>query len=259
MITQPVKDESHAPLSFLEFLDGRKLAYRLSEGRLPGVVFLSGFRSDMGGAKATALAEFCRQEGIRCLRFDYMGHGQSSGDFMQGTIGGWKQDVIDMLEYVAPGPNVLVGSSMGAWLALLAALARPESVAGLVGLASAPDFTERLIWDKLDAGQRIRLEEEGVFYAPSCYGEEPYPITRHLIEDGRKYLLLDKDIPIAAPVRLVHGTCDADVPWQMSMQLMERIKSPDISLEMVKDGDHRLSYPSHLALMCRTVEEVLGL
>jgi len=252
MNTHPVKNES-APPSFIDFPDGRRLAYHLSEGKLPGVVFMGGFKSDMAGVKATALETFCRKEGRRFLRFDYSGHGRSSGDFRQNTIGSWKQDALDMIDQVAMGRNILVGSSMGAWIVLLVARERPQGIAGLIGIASAADFTERLIWQKLDDAQKKQLEEEGVIYLPSCAGQEPYPITSRLIKDGRQHLLLDKKIAIHAPVRLIHGDKDEDVPWQMSVALMDCIVSPDISLELVKDGDHRLSQPEHLEILCRTI------
>jgi len=257
MITQPVKVESAAPVSFLALQDGRKLAYRLSEGTLPGVLFLGGFRSDMNGAKALSIEAYYRETGRRCVCFDYSGHGQSSGKFIEGTIGAWKRDVIDILDHVATGANILVGSSLGAWLMLLATPERYEQVFGMVGIASAPDFTEALIWSQFTATQKKELVQRGIVYIPACEGEAPFPITRALIEEGRNHLVLERDMALSFPVRLIHGTKDQDVPWQMSMKLMERIKSPNISLELVKDGDHRLSYPAHLALIVRTVEEVL--
>jgi len=257
MNTEPVKDEYTRP-SFIDLLGGRRLAYHLSEGSLPGVVFMGGFKSDMTGTKATALEAFCRKAGRRFLRFDYTGHGRSSGHFRQGTIGSWKQDALDMLDRVATGKNILVGSSMGAWIMFLVARERPENIAGLIGIASAADFTERLIWQKLDETQKKKLEEERVIYIPSCNWEDPYPITYNLIENARQHLLLDSKTKIDVPVRLIHGNRDEDVPWQMSVTLMDSITSPDISLEVVKGGDHRLSQPEHLELMCRTVEELLS-
>lgn len=257
MITQAVKLE-YAPVSFLEPESGRRLAYALTEGDGPSIVFLGGFRSDMTGTKATAFEDFCGKEGRRFLRCDYTGHGQSSGDFRQGTIGRWKRDALDILNGLTEGPVILVGSSMGAWIALLAALENPEKVAGLVGIASAPDFTERLVWDKLTFRQKKKLMDSGSFELPDCYGGAPYPITRGLIEDGRQHLLLGSDHELPIPVRLLHGTEDQDVPWRTSFELMERLKSPDISLELVKDGDHRLSYPGHLAALFRALDEVLS-
>jgi pimeloyl-ACP methyl ester carboxylesterase len=258
MNTQHVKTESLEP-SFINFPDGRRIAYVLSEGNLPGVVFLGGFKSDMTGTKATTLEAFCRKAGRRFLRFDYTGHGKSSGDFMHGTIGQWKQDTLDVLDKLATGKNILVGSSMGAWIMLLAAIERPEKVAGIVGIASAPDFTERLIWEKLDALKKKELETNGAFYVPDCYGGDPYPITKSLIEDGRRHLLLDGKINLNVPVRLFHGKEDRDVPWQMSVKLMEAITSPNISLELIKGGDHRLSQPAQLEMVCKAVAHNLAL
>jgi pimeloyl-ACP methyl ester carboxylesterase len=256
MITKPVKDEL-AKTSYLELPKGRRLAYVLTEGREPGIVFLGGFRSDMNGAKATAIEAFCRQEGRRCLRFDYTGHGQSSGLFRESTLSHWKRDSLDIVSALTLKPSILVGSSMGAWLALLVALAKPAKVAGLVGIASAVDFTELLVWDKFTPEQKKEMKEEGGLLIPDCYGGEPYPITYKLIKDGRKHLLLGDVLDIRVPVRLIHGTEDKDVPWRMSHELMEHIASPDISLELIKGGDHRLSQPAQLTAITRAIGELL--
>jgi len=244
--------------SFLSLPGDRHLAYHLTEGALPGVIFMGGFKSDMNGAKAMALEAFCKARGQRFLRFDYTGHGESSGDFTKGSIGAWRQDALDIFDHFAAEKNILVGSSMGAWLMLLVALERPEKIAGLVGIASAPDFTEKLVWEAFTPAQQKQLIEEGQVLIPDCCGSAPYPITRELIEDGRKHLLLDKDIPIAVPVRLIHGTKDADVPWQISVTLMERLASNDISLKLIKNGDHRLSQPEQLNGICEVVERLLS-
>lgn len=258
MITQPVKNEL-AKTAFLDLPQGRRLAYALTEGKEPGVVFLGGFKSDMSGSKAKAIEEFCREDGRRCLRFDYTGHGLSSGKFHDGTIGQWKQDSLDVIEKLTQGPSVLVGSSMGAWIMLLVSLKKPEKVAGLVGIASAPDFTERLVWDAITPEQKKQMKEEGGILVPDCYGGEPYPLTYKLIKDGRKHLLFGDVLDIRVPVRLIHGTEDKDVPWRMSHELMEHIASPDISLELIKGGDHRLSQPAQLATIIRSVEELFSL
>jgi pimeloyl-ACP methyl ester carboxylesterase len=257
MIASSVKIHSTALPSFLQLPDGRRLAYRLTPGALPGVLFLGGFRSDMTGAKATAVEEFCRQEGRRCVRFDYTGHGLSSGNFMGGTIGAWKNDVLAILDHVATGANILIGSSMGGWLMLLATMERYEQVVGMIGIASAPDFTESLIWQPASKELKKELMEKGVIYAPSCNGEAPYPITRTLIQEAPQHLVLGRNIPLGMPIRLIHGTHDQDVPWQMSVKLLDHLKSPDISLELVKEGDHRLSFPAHLALLYRTLDEMI--
>ena len=246
---QTVKNESAIIPSFIEFSSGKRLAYHLSEGKSPGVVFFGGFRSDMTGAKALALEALCKADGRRFLRFDYSGHGQSSGDFTEGTIGEWKQDALDILDHIAPGENILVGSSMGGWIMLLAALARPDRVRGLVGIASAPDFTEMLLWGSATEAQKKQLRVEGLIHVPSCYGQEPYPISYRLIEEGRSHLLLNGDIPLTCPVRLLHGTGDEDVPYRVSEQLMQRLAATDVTLTLVKGGGHRLSEPAELAMI----------
>jgi pimeloyl-ACP methyl ester carboxylesterase len=243
--------------SFLTLPAGRRLAYHLTEGKKPTVLFMGGFKSDMTGSKATALEAFCKARGQCFIRFDYSGHGQSSGEFRAGTIGAWKEDALAIFDALAGDRVILAGSSMGAWIALLIARERQAHVAGLIGIASAPDFTERLIWQKLTLDQQKQLMEEGVFYAPSCYGEDPYPITRTLIDEARHHLLLDGAINLSIPVRLLHGTKDEDVPWQHAVTLMEKLSSGDVHLQLIKDGNHRLSEPAQLALLCRAVEELL--
>ncbi|MBI1236941.1 MAG: alpha/beta fold hydrolase [Alphaproteobacteria bacterium] len=253
-----VKNESEAPPSFLALPDGRRIAYHLTEGALPGVIFMGGFKSDMTGAKALALEAFCKRRGQRFLRFDYTGHGRSSGDFRDGTIGGWRQDALDVIDQLGASHNILVGSSMGGWLMLLAALARPGKLAGLVGIASAPDFTEKLIWEQFSPQQKQVLAEKGEVLLPSCYGEEPYPITRRLIEEGRRHLLLGAPVAIALPVRLIHGMRDEDVPWEFSSRLAETLQTDDVELCFIKDGGHRLSDEKHLDILKKTVEELLA-
>lgn len=242
---------------FLSLNDGRKLAYNISEGALPGVVFCGGFKSDMTGSKALMLESYCQKRGQRFVRFDYTGHGQSSGKFEDGTIGAWKNDALTILDQVAPGENVIVGSSMGGWIMLLVALARKHRIKGLVGIASAPDFTEDLIWAQMDTSHRTEMERNGVIYLPSCYGQEPYPITRQLIEEARQHLLLRDCIDLPVPVRLLHGTKDEDVPWQVSEKLISSITSPDAVLRLIKDAGHRLSEPDQLEMLCEALEEVL--
>ncbi|MEE8189144.1 MAG: alpha/beta hydrolase [Kiloniellales bacterium] len=207
--------------------------------------------SDMTGSKALALEAFARERGQDFLRFDYLGHGASSGHFEEGTIGRWAEDAIAVLDEVAEGPQIIVGSSMGGWIMLLTALARPERVAGLVGIAAAPDFTENLLWRKFPPEVRETLEREGVYYEPSDYSEEPYAITMELIVEGRNHLLMDRPIPITCPVRLIHGTADADVPWQLSLELMDKLETGDVEVTLVKGGGHRLSEPGDLARLGR--------
>ena len=191
------------------------------------------------------------------LRFDYSGHGASEGRFEDGDIGRWTADALALMDALTQGPLVLVGSSMGGWIALLVALARPGRVAGLVGIAAAPDFTERLMWQAMSPRERERLMGEGVLHVPSQYGE-PYPITRRLIEDGRRRLLLDAPIPLDCPVRLLHGQRDPDVPWETALRVAERLSGTDVQVTLVKDGDHRLSRPQDLALLERVLLPLCG-
>jgi pimeloyl-ACP methyl ester carboxylesterase len=241
----------------LELADGATLAYHRSPGAAPGVVFLGGFTSDMTGIKATTLERWCRGRGQAFVRFDYSGHGASSGRFADGTIGRWTEEALAVLDELTHGPQILVGSSMGAWLMLLAALARPERIAALLGLACAADFTEYLLWDRLDESLRDRLRRERVITLPSPYGE-PYLIAMNLIEEAARHRLLERpELPIRCPVRLIHGMADADVPWRTSLRVMEQLASPDARLILVKDGEHTLSREQDLLLLTRTLGELL--
>ncbi len=215
--------------------------------------------SDMTGTKATALDAYCRAEGRAYTRFDYLGHGASSGDFAQGTIGRWADDAIAVIDAATQGPLVLVGSSMGGWIMLLAALARSARVCGLVGIAAAPDFTEDLFWNTFDEEARETLMRDGVVQRPSDYADEPYTITRELIEDGRQHLVLRRPIPLTCPVRLLHGLEDADVPWRTALSLAETLESDDVEVTLVKRGTHTLSEPADLERLWRAVSEVCAL
>jgi pimeloyl-ACP methyl ester carboxylesterase len=237
--------------------DGIELAWARTEGDGPTMVFLPGFRSDMTGDKATSLAAFAAQRGRALLRFDYSGHGSSAGVFTEGTIGTWAQDVLTLIDRLTEGKLILIGSSMGGWLALLTAQARPERIAALVGIAAAPDFTEALMWESMTFEERATLMRDGVLMIPSGYGE-PTPITRTLIEEGRNHLLLGGSLGIDCPVRLLHGQADPDVPWEMALRIAELVTSQDVTVSLVKDGDHRLSRPRDLALLHQTVELLLG-
>jgi pimeloyl-ACP methyl ester carboxylesterase len=201
--------------------------------------------SDMTGTKATAIEAHCRVSGRAFLRFDYQGHGQSSGQFEDGTIGLWASDTIEVLDRLTTGPQILVGSSMGGWIMLLVALARPERVAGLVGIAAAPDFVTRM-WEEFSPEIRRQIERDGLYRVPSQYSATPYAITKALIEDGWTRLLLDKPIPLNCPVRLLHGMKDPDVPWETSIQLAAALASSDVETILVKEGDHRLSAPEDI-------------
>ena len=244
------------PPSMLRRPDHETIAYRAMEGAQPGVMFLGGFMSDMTGTKASALEAHCRRTGRACVRFDYTGHGASGGAFRDGTIGAWRDDALAVLDSVIRRPQVLVGSSMGGWIMLLAALARPERVAGLVGVAAAPDFTEDLIWSVLDADARRALAETGVIERPCDYGDDPYPITMRLIEEARGHLLLCTPIPLTCPIHLLQGMVDEDVPWRTALRIAELVESESVVVELVKDGDHRLSRDSDLARLCAAVDAI---
>ena len=241
-------------LRHLDAGPGRRLAYRHRAGRGPTILFLPGYMSDMTGGKATALDAWAAREGRAFLRFDYAGCGVSEGDFEAQTLTGWQGDVIAMIDEVAaPGPVVLVGSSMGGWLMMLAALARPRRVAGLVGIAAAPDFTA---WG-FDQEQKAALLRDGRLEEPSPYGEAPYVTTRAFWDSGQRHLLLGGPIDIGCPVRLLHGQADADVPWENALQAMRELRSSDVQAILIKDGDHRLSREKDIALLIATVDRLL--
>jgi pimeloyl-ACP methyl ester carboxylesterase len=249
-----------SPHETLSLPDGTRIAYRRLAARAgdarPGIVFLSGFASDMTGTKGTALAAWAKERGQALLRFDYSGHGQSSGAFRDGTVGRWTADALAAIDRLTEGPQLLVGSSMGGWIMLLAALARRERVAGLVGIAAAPDFTEDLMWAKMSSETRVRLLADGVIHQPSQYQDAPLEISRALIEDGRRHLLLRAPIDMRCAVRLLHGMADPDVPWQTSARLAERLTGDDVTVTMIKDGAHRLSRQEDLQRIFAAVAEL---
>lgn len=244
---------------------GTRIAY-IAEGaggpKRAGVLWLSGFLSDMASTKASVLAEWAQAQGRPSLRFDYSAHGQSGGDIMQATIGGWLMESVAVYRQLVSWPCVLVGSSMGGWLALLLLRALTQMrdatpAAGLVLIAPAWDMTEALMWDEFPPEAREALEREGVVYNPSLYGD-PYPITRLLIEEGRNHLLKDTTFDPGCPVRILHGMQDPDVPWRHSLPLLDMLTTDDIHLTLIKDGEHRLSRPQDLALLLRTVDALCG-
>lgn len=232
------------------------LAYAWTPGRFPAVMFLPGLRSDMTGAKATWLEAHCAAQARAFCRFDYRGHGASGGRFEEGCVGDWRADTLAILDEVVRGPAVLVGSSLGGWLMLLAALARPEQARGLVGIAAAPDFTERLRREELTDAQRAALARDGIVHLPSNYGG-PLPITRHLLEEGAAHLVLDRRLPIRCPVHLLHGQADPDVPWPTSLKLASALDGARVTVELIKDGDHRLSRPEDLRRIAAALDRVL--
>ena len=243
----------------------RRIAVRAQEGKAPGLLWLGGFKSDMRGTKAQALAAWATQQQRACVRFDYAGHGESSGEFGACTISTWLEDSLAVFDAFCRGPQVLVGSSMGGWMALLmlrelkrrAAIARPgaATVAGLVLIAPAVDFTEVLLWQKLPPEVKQTIEREGAWARPSAYSAEPYPITKRLIDDGRNHLLLGNLIETGCPVRILQGVQDPDVPWTHAVELSSRLAQDDVVLTLVKDGDHRLSRPEDIERLLHVIEE----
>ena len=234
---------------------GHQLAYEALPGSAPGVVFLPGFKSDMAGTKATALRDWCLRRRQAFTRFDYSGHGQSTGKFEDGTIGRWAADAVAILDQVTSGRQILVGSSMGGWMALLAARARPERIAALVGIAAAPDFTEDLMWAGYPEDVKEVLRRDGVYHEPSDYGE-PYTITMRLIEEGREHLVLRSPLTLPVPVRLIQGMKDLDVPWRTALRLAEHIGGDNVEVTLVKSGDHRLSEPADIARLEAALEQL---
>jgi pimeloyl-ACP methyl ester carboxylesterase len=238
--------------------DVRRIAFRRQPGAGPELVWLGGFRSDMLATKASHLAAFAAETGRAFTRLDYSGHGESGGRFEDGTIGAWLEDARAVVDRVVEGRPVLVGSSMGGWIALLLARALaggPRAPAGLVLVAPAADFTERLMWDRFPARIRREIERHGSFLRPSDYGE-PYPITRRLIEEGREHLILDGSIELGCPVHILQGMADPDVPWQHAMTLTEHLVGDDVTVTLIKDGDHRLSRPQDLDKLVEAVEAI---
>ena len=241
----------------LEREAGIPLAWRAVAGRGPTVVWLGGFRSDMTGTKAQALADQALAAGRAFLRFDYSGHGESGGAFTDGTIGSWRADTLDMIDRLTQGDLVLVGSSMGGWLACLCALARPERVKGLVLVAPAADFPQTLMVPEMTDVDRAALARNGVWMRPSEYGE-PYPLARRFLEESADWNLLPGPVEIDLPVRILQGGADPDVPWRHALALAEALTSRDLGFSLVRDGDHRLSRPEDIDRLLAFVDELCG-
>ena len=237
-------------------LDNR-LAWARLPGRGPGVVFLPGYRSDMQGSKALALRDHCAARGQAFLRLDYSGHGESAGRFEDGTIGRWAADALAVFDALTEGPQILVGSSMGGWIGLLLARQRRERLAGFIGLAPAPDFTETLMWPSFSDDQRQAVMRDGMIHLPSQYGD-PTPVTRALIEDGRHQSVLGTPLDLPCPVRILQGMADPDVPWRHALRLVDALTGGDVRLHLIKDGDHRLSRPEDLRLLTETLDSLLA-
>ncbi|KJC47460.1 alpha/beta hydrolase [Bradyrhizobium sp. LTSP885] len=254
--------------AFIEVGEGggaRRIAVRARNGNDPGLFWLGGFNSDMTGTKAIALDGWAAEHGRACIRFDYSGHGESGGQFADGTIGRWLEESVAVFTQFCRGPQVVVGSSMGGWMALLLAreIAKRDdaggraSLAGLVLIAPAPDFTEELMWKGFSPEIRAEIETNGVWLRPSEYGDgTPYPITRNLIEEGRNHLLLGSQIDVGCPVRILQGAQDPDVPWKHAFALVHRLPADDVVLTMIQDGDHRLSRPQDIARIIAAVAEI---
>lgn len=220
---------------------------------LPGLVFLGGFRSDMTGTKALWVENWARERGRAFLRFDYSGHGQSGGEFVDGAIGDWAEDAADVVSELTSGPQILIGSSMGGWISLLLARQMPERIAGMIGIAAAPDFTEDSMWVRFDSEQRTALERDGQVALQSDYSDDPYIITRRLIEDGRENLVLRGALFLPFPLRLLQGTDDADVEPSVALRLLDHVDCADARLTLVKGADHRFSEPAELTLLGKTL------
>lgn len=242
--------------SFFITSQNRKLAYHKTRGTGPGVVFLGGFKSDMEGRKAIFLEDWAKNKGRTFLRFDYSGHGQSSGDFLDGCIGDWAEDAADVITQLAEGPQILVGSSMGGWIALLMAKRIPEKIAGIVGIAAAPDFTADSMWAEFSDQQKETLLSEGQIALESEYSNDPYIITKKLIENGRTQLVLRDTLNLPFPVRLLHGTSDSDVDMTVPLRILDHATGPDMRLTLVKGADHRFSEPENLTMIRRAIHSI---
>lgn len=264
-MTHAISEAVPGSIDVGEGTSARRIAVRSRPGQGPGLLWLGGFKSDMQGSKALALDGWARDHGRAMVRFDYSGHGESGGDFADGTIGRWLQESVAVFERFCAGPQVLIGSSMGGWMALLLAREikkRQEkqakaSLAGLVLIAPAPDFTEELMWKNFSSAVKQEIETKGVWMRPSDYVDgSPYPITRNLIEEGRNHLVLGSAIDLGCPVRILQGAQDPDVPWQHAFALTHRLPADDVVLTMIQDGDHRLSRPQDIARILAAVAEI---
>jgi pimeloyl-ACP methyl ester carboxylesterase len=245
------------PAQILPRHNGATIAYHRLSGEAPGIMFMGGLRSDMTGTKALFLEEYCRRRGRAFVRFDYFGHGASSGDVALGTIGRWAEDAIAVFDELTEGPQILIGSSMGGWIMLLAALARTERIHALVGVAAAPDFTEDLFWERLDSAQEKEFREHRIITLPSDYDPAGYTYRMSFFEEARQHLVMREEIALDCPVRLLHSMRDQSVPWQTSLRLADQFRSADVVVTLVKDGDHRLSTGPDLDRLAATLDELI--
>ncbi|MEE2527320.1 alpha/beta hydrolase [Hyphobacterium sp. HN65] len=251
---------TNAPdIQFLDRPDGERIAYveRAAQPGKASLVWLGGFKSDMDGTKALVLDEWARESGRGMLRFDYFGHGQSSGNFEDGTIGRWREDALAVIDELTEGPQILVGSSMGGWISLLAAKARPERIGGMLLIAPAPDFTSELMWPNFSEDVRRQIMEEGKFEEPSAYDDEIFIVTRKLIEDGKNWSVLGEPLAYEGPVRILQGMKDDSVPWQHAQRCVDLVSSENVVLTLIKNGDHRLSTETDLARLIVTTERLV--
>jgi len=237
-------------------IDQGNLAYHHSPGSAPGALFCGGYMSDMEGSKALALEAHCTAAGRAFTRFDYRGHGQSSGAFRDLVISDWLNDALAIFDQVTTGPQIVIGSSMGGWIALHLALARAQRVKAMILIAPAPDFTSRLMWPSFTQAEKAQMEAQGYIEQPTDYGPEPYVITKSLIEDGKSLGLLHAPIPIHCPVRILHGQRDTSVPWDLSLELMDRLESEDVIASFIKQGDHRLSEPDDITRLLQMLDSL---
>jgi len=242
--------------SILKKKDDRYLAYHKLEGKTPGIIFLSGFRADMNGSKAVFFEQFCRERGLAYVRFDYSGHGVSSGKFEEGSISQWTEDALDIIDNLSSEQQILVGSSMGGWIMTRVAMQRKERIAGLMGIAAAPDFVESMIQERLTQEQRKDLETKGVCYL-TPEGYDPYPLTQKMIEDSKRCTILNTPIDLHCPMRFVHGLNDTDVPWQSSEALMKHCQTTLATLTLVKGGEHSLSKEVELEILANHLDGLL--
>ena len=243
--------------NYLTIADGGRLAYQKLEGKGPVIVFFSGHGSDMFGSKAEALADYCHAQGQSFLRFDYTGHGLSSGAFLDGTISSWTSDALAVIDELTSGSVIIVGSSLGGWIMLNVAKQRQARIAGLIGIAAAPDFTETLIWNQLTTEQQTRMAQEGQIALPNPYADDDVIYPYALITDGRENMLLDKELAITCPIILHQGMADHEVPWQTACDIAGAVTSDDVTLNLVKASGHRFSSEPEIAMILHSVEEML--
>lgn len=243
--------------NYINGQQGRRIAYHHTKSSDPTVIFCGGYMSDMEGTKALFLEKSCKELGHSYVRFDYSGHGKSSEEFVDGTIGTWAEDALTVIDEITKGELIIIGSSMGGWIGLLVSLARKERVKAFIGIAAAPDFTRELMWDSYSSAIRETLKRDGLYLKPSDYSDEPYKVSYRLIQDGENHILLNKTIDLVCPVRLFHGLLDQDVPSSYSTRIAEKLSSKDVVISFNKTGDHRLSSDADLNRLKQAIMEFI--